>query len=68
VARDSFGFADLLGLGLAVGVLLALGIAAGWWLDRLMHTSPALVLVGIALGIAGGICYTVVRIRPFLKE
>jgi len=37
-------------LGLAV-VLLTLG---GWWLDTKLGTSPALVLVGAAFGITGG--------------
>jgi len=49
-------------------VTLLAGTALGWWLDALLHTFPILVLVGIALGIAGGICYTIVQIRPFLKE
>jgi F0F1-type ATP synthase assembly protein I len=47
---------------------LAAGIALGWWLDRELHTSPILVLIGIALGIVGGVCYTVVQFRQFLKD
>jgi F0F1-type ATP synthase assembly protein I len=68
VAREPLGWSNLLGIGTVSAVLLAGGIALGWWLDSLLHTSPILVIVGIALGIAGGICYTVVQIRPFLKE
>lgn len=44
------------------------GLVLGWWLDGLLHTFPIFVLVGIALGIAGGIYYSVVQIRPFLKH
>jgi F0F1-type ATP synthase assembly protein I len=48
--------------------VLAAGIALGWWLDSLFHTSPVFVLVGIALGIAAGMGYTVVQIRSFLRQ
>jgi len=58
----------LLSIGTVSAGTLAAGIALGWWLDGLLHTFPILVLVGIALGIAGGICFTIVQIRPFLKE
>jgi hypothetical protein len=51
-----------------MAVLLGAGIALGWWLDGALGTSPTFVLIGIALGLAGGVCYTVVQIRPFLKE
>jgi F0F1-type ATP synthase assembly protein I len=68
MARDSLGWTTLLGLGAAMAVLVGAGIALGWWLDSVLGTSPTLVLVGIALGLAGGFCYTVVQIRPFLKK
>jgi F0F1-type ATP synthase assembly protein I len=57
----------LVGIGTVSAGSLGIGIALGWWLDKAAGTSPILVLVGIALGLAGGVCYTVVRIRPFLK-
>jgi F0F1-type ATP synthase assembly protein I len=66
--RGSFGWTNLLGLGTVIAVLLGAGIALGWWLDSVWGTSPTMVLVGIALGLAGGVCYSVVQIRPFLKE
>jgi F0F1-type ATP synthase assembly protein I len=68
VARESLGLSNLLGLGTVMAVLLGAGIALGWWLDGALGTSPTFVLIGIALGLAGGVCYTVVQIRPFLKE
>jgi F0F1-type ATP synthase assembly protein I len=68
VAREPLGWSNLLGIGTASAVMLAGGIALGWWLDSLFHSSPIFVLVGIALGLAGGLCYTVVQIRPFLKH
>jgi F0F1-type ATP synthase assembly protein I len=68
VTREVPGWSTLLGIGTASAATLAVGIALGWWLDGLLHTSPIFVLVGIALGIVGGVCYTVVQIRPFLKQ
>ncbi len=68
MTREAPGWSTLLGIGTVSAVALAAGIALGWWLDGLLHTSPILVLVGIAVGIVGGICYSVVQIRPFLKR
>jgi F0F1-type ATP synthase assembly protein I len=67
-ARRTLGWTNLLGLGTVTAVLLGAGIALGWWLDSVWGTSPTMVVVGIALGLAGGVCYSVVQIRPFLKE
>jgi len=55
-------------MGIVVALLFAGGLALGWLFDRLLHTSPIMALVGLALGIAGGVCYTVVQFRTFLKE
>jgi len=61
-------WSSLLGIGaVAAGVLVA-GLALGWWVDGLLHTSPIFVLVGIALGIAGSIWHTVVELRRYLKN
>jgi putative F0F1-ATPase subunit (Ca2+/Mg2+ transporter) len=69
-AEDPQGlsWSGLLGIGTRTALMLGLGIALGWWLDGLLHTFPILVLVGIALGIAGGICYTVAEFRKYLKN
>ena len=58
----------LLGIGSVSAVIFAAGLLLGWWLDGVLHTSPALVLVGMALGLAGAVSYTFVEIRDFLKE
>ncbi len=68
MAREALGWSNLLGIGTVMAVMLGGGIALGWWLDGVLHTSPILVLVGILLGLAAGIAYTFVQIRPFLKE
>jgi F0F1-type ATP synthase assembly protein I len=61
-------WSSLLGIGAVVAGVLVAGLAVGWWVDGLLDTSPIFVLVGIALGIAGGIWHTVVRLRSYLKN
>jgi F0F1-type ATP synthase assembly protein I len=68
MARDVLNLSDLLGMGGAAAVLLGFGAAAGWWLDHLLHTSPLMIVLGIALGLAGGVCYIIIQIRSVLKE
>jgi len=41
----------LLGMGWYVGVCIVLGVVGGLWLDRKLHTTPLLVIVGLLLGI-----------------
>lgn len=41
----------LLGMGWYVGISIFLGVVGGLWLDRKLHTSPILVIVGLLLGI-----------------
>lgn len=68
MTREAPGWSTLLGIGAVSAVTLVAGVALGFWLDDLFNTSPILVFIGIALGIAGGIYYTVAQIRPFLKD
>ena len=67
MARDDPEWTTLLGIGVVTALLVAGGLALGWLIDRLLHTSPILALVGLALGIAGGVSYTIVQFRTFLK-
>ena len=40
--------------GLTFVVAIVLGLAAGWWLDGRLDTSPLCLLLGLFLGIAAG--------------
>lgn len=40
--------------GIELGLYVALLTLGGWWLDKKFGTSPALVLVGAALGVTAG--------------
>ena len=68
MTRDAPGWSTLLGIGIVTALLFAGGLALGRLLDRLFHTSPILAIVGLALGIAGGVYYTIAQFRSFLKE
>ncbi|MGI8666329.1 MAG: AtpZ/AtpI family protein [Jatrophihabitans sp.] len=61
-------WSSLLSLGIVSALTVVAGFGLGWWADGLLHTFPIMVLVGIALGVAGAVSYTFVRIRSFLKE
>ena len=41
-----------LNLGWNFAITVGIGVAAGWWLDRWLGTSPWLLLGGMFLGIA----------------
>lgn len=68
VARDAPGWSTLLGMGTAIAAMFAAGLALGWFADKVLHTFPIFALVGLTLGIAAGISYTVVQFRSFLKD
>jgi F0F1-type ATP synthase assembly protein I len=48
-------YARYAGLGLQFGVTVALLALGGWALDRWAGSSPLFLLVGVALGFAGGL-------------
>lgn len=41
----------LTGVGFFIGGSITLGVLAGLWLDRVLNTSPILVMVGLFLGL-----------------
>lgn len=54
-AEQGSEYARYAGLGLQFGVTVALLSLGGWALDRRVGTSPLFLLVGVALGFAGGL-------------
>ena len=39
-----------LSMGLSAAVCVGVGLGIGLWVDSLLHTAPAFLLVGLALG------------------
>lgn len=68
-APDSgLGWSELLGMGSVIAVQLLVGLGLGALVDTLAGTSPIFLLVGLLLGIAGAVSYTVVEFRKYLKS
>ena len=44
----------LAGVGLELGVAIAVFSAGGWWLDGKFDTQPWLMLLGLSIGLIGG--------------
>jgi F0F1-type ATP synthase assembly protein I len=58
--------AAFLGMGLAAAICVGIGIGLGVWGDATWHTAPALLLVGMALGLAAAVWSVVTQIRQYL--
>ena len=64
---ESLGWSTLLGMGAVIAAQLVAGLALGWLVDALAGTTPIFLLVGLLLGLAGAISYTIVEFRKYLK-
>jgi ATP synthase protein I len=53
-------------MGLSAAVCVAIGVVLGLWLDDMFHTAPALLLVGLALGLATAALSVIKQIRTYL--
>jgi F0F1-type ATP synthase assembly protein I len=55
-----------LSMGLAAAVCVGIGLGLGIWVDSLLHTAPAFLLVGLALGLALAALSIIKQIRTYL--
>ena len=46
--------AELSSIGMTLVLATVIGLAGGYFLDRLLGTSPWLIMIGLGLGIAAG--------------
>jgi F0F1-type ATP synthase assembly protein I len=60
------GALAFLGMGLSAAVCVAIGVVLGLWGDRAWHTAPALLVVGLLLGLATAAFFVVGQIRRYL--
>lgn len=65
---QSLGWSELLGLGAVIAAELVAGLGLGWLVDTFADTGPVFLLIGLLLGIAAAITYTVVEFRKYLKS
>jgi F0F1-type ATP synthase assembly protein I len=55
-----------LGMGLAAAVCVGIGLGLGILVDDALHTAPAFLLVGLALGLAVAAFSVIKQIRTYL--
>jgi F0F1-type ATP synthase assembly protein I len=60
------GAVAFLGMGLSAAVCVGIGVGIGIWVDSALHTAPAFLLVGLALGVAVAAVSVVKQIRTYL--
>ena len=59
---------ELIGIGSAIAGLIAGGMLIGWFIDTRADSSPALTLVGLAVGIVTACFYAYQKFKSFLKD
>ena len=60
------GTVAFLGMGLSAAVCVGIGLGLGLWVDSALHTAPAFLLVGLALGVAAAAVSVIKQIRTYL--
>jgi F0F1-type ATP synthase assembly protein I len=60
------GAVAFLGMGLSAAVCVAIGVWLGLWADSHWHTAPALLVVGLLLGLGAATSLVVAQIRKYL--
>jgi F0F1-type ATP synthase assembly protein I len=53
--RNAYQSVKYTGLGIELGVFIAVGVFGGNWIDEQYGTAPWGILGGVAFGIAGGV-------------
>jgi F0F1-type ATP synthase assembly protein I len=65
---QSLDWSALLGMGAVIAAELVAGFGLGWLVDSFAGTTPIFLLIGLLLGIAAAVSYTVVEFRKYLKN
>ena len=60
------GAMAFLSMGLSAAVCVGVGLGLGLWVDSVLHTAPAFLLVGLALGLATAALSIIKQIRTYL--
>lgn len=58
----------LIGIGWCLATPLAIGVLAGYWLDRQTGKAPLFVIIGTLVGLAVGIYGSVRMLLQFLNQ
>ena len=60
------GVAAFLGMGMTIAVCIGVGVGLGLWADSAWHTAPAMLAVGLILGVTAAVFFVVGQIRRYL--
>jgi F0F1-type ATP synthase assembly protein I len=60
------GAVAFLGMGLSAAACVAIGVGLGLWADSAWHTAPALLVVGLLVGLGAATFMVVGQIRKYL--
>jgi F0F1-type ATP synthase assembly protein I len=60
------GAVAFLGMGLSAAVCVGIGLGLGILVDSTLHTAPAFLLVGLALGLVVAAMSVIKQIRTYL--
>jgi F0F1-type ATP synthase assembly protein I len=55
-------------MGIVSALMLVVPLGLGWLVDTLLHTLPALTLVGLLVGVVAAGRYTYLEFRKFLRN
>jgi F0F1-type ATP synthase assembly protein I len=66
MSSDGPELGDLLGMGMSMAGLLAIGFGIGWLVDHLTGTFPAFAMVGLLVGIAAACLYMYGQFKKFM--
>jgi F0F1-type ATP synthase assembly protein I len=53
-------------MGTSAAACVGVGVGLGVWADSAWHTAPALLMVGLLLGLAAAVASVVSQIRKYL--
>jgi F0F1-type ATP synthase assembly protein I len=63
---DLPGVAAFAVMGTTIASCLAVGVVLGLWVDHVLHSAPAGLLIGIVLGTVAAVVSVVQQVRRFL--
>ena len=67
MAAESPSWTTLLGMGITIAAVIAIGAVLGLVVDSALGTAPVFLLVGLLVGIVGAVGFTVTLFRKYLK-
>ncbi|MBE7188868.1 AtpZ/AtpI family protein [Jatrophihabitans endophyticus] len=65
---ESPSWTTLVGMGVTIAAMVAVGLGLGLLVDSLTGAAPVFLLIGLLIGIVGAIGFTVAQFRKYLRS